>query len=1030
MASVIPSLGFAHAELSTSKSAPYVGFVGSTQRQPTDPIFLTQLRIRGLVIGSNYAVYDNTSTLITSGEFLTDPTNYNDQPAYTESDTVSAYGMYYAYKYKNVTFLLTRVSSLIYLGLDANTNTTLSRTAAAALTGISLDAGTKKITVTSTHSWSDVYDYAQYWQSLPANVATLKDGEILSTVLGTQYTLLSTWQLVLEAEVTGGVDFVGDVVINAVFNLTGFNVTGTVFFDFPGTYSWTNMLVDEVDTIAGETVTINPTNTTITLNSDPANITINAPPTTFTLTSSETGTLLQIFDTATQTVIDSTTGTSLVYNYTGTPTYDAVAQKAGFLPQRVTGQLMDGTNKSVTFTMVEDFIYDNTHTLLYTTDLSYNRTTKKLTLSTRQLGRDIYSALIDAFIAQTTLRNTPFPIITNGPTSYFFIDDAQIIDASSLDNWFGAGIRYYNSSDVITDEWVSLASVGDNTAGETAEFQQVAGSSTTDARATGNIDQIIKVYENGVYDYRGHLVAKYQVNGYREVRADVPSIYSVSTLEPIEYIVAMSPIAIGAATGDPALTGYTITDHGATPVSWNGKDFSITIEDTAGTNSGEDLLRELNYNLSLDATFSSKDPFNWPEMILEAGDRYETARGYTEDDLGNGLKGVRVIRSGGTAHPDFLRFQADDGTYYTPVVLAQASLPNLTGAGRIQVYNSTAAAVGVWQANTAYVLGDRVLKTTGLDTDLGAGVFFVCTTAGTSGGTEPTWVTAAVENTTNDNTVVWTVYPVEAVNTTTSGAYSASWVDGTYFTAGDTIRIRWTALDKLPISTSGIATADSTTTFLDTPVSDSVYTSYGIDGSTVTEYTADLNNIQVDVNDPDNVFYIDRFYAWWKYNSTQSGGIRNFFGGVTAQDTSNIFIENTVVDLYFDNVKNASARQGDNIVISRRDGAYPQAETTSGGGGLGFYYTGIGYSTSSGSGLDTTERNKLLGLRDYNPESDAMEGSLTYQQAQRIMLAESAGKVSVSGTTVTFRDQADTKNRITATVDSNGQRTSVTTDGS
>jgi len=137
-----------------------------------------------------------------------------------------------------------------------------------------------------------------------------------------------------------------------------------------------------------------------------------------------------------------------------------------------------------------------------------------------------------------------------------------------------------------------------------------------------------------------------------------------------------------------------------------------------------------------------------------------------------------------------------------------------------------------------------------------------------------------------------------------------------------------------------------------------------------------------------------------------------------------------VVDIFFDNTKSVSARQGDQIVIQRADGVYPQVTTTSGGGGLGFYYAGIGYSTSSGSGLDTTERNKLLGLRDYDPESDTIEGALTYQEAQRVMLAESAGKVSVSGSTVTFRDQADTKDRITATVDSNGQRTSITIDGS
>ena len=61
----------------------------------------------------------------------------------------------------------------------------------------------------------------------------------------------------------------------------------------------------------------------------------------------------------------------------------------------------------------------------------------------------------------------------------------------------------------------------------------------------------------------------------------------------------------------------------------------------------------------------------------------------------------------------------------------------------------------------------------------------------------------------------------------------------------------------------------------------------------------------------------------------------------------------------------------------------------------------------------------------------AIEGSTTLQQALTIMLAALAGKSSGGGTTaVAFRDVADGKNRISATVDVNGNRTSVTIDGS
>ena len=57
------------------------------------------------------------------------------------------------------------------------------------------------------------------------------------------------------------------------------------------------------------------------------------------------------------------------------------------------------------------------------------------------------------------------------------------------------------------------------------------------------------------------------------------------------------------------------------------------------------------------------------------------------------------------------------------------------------------------------------------------------------------------------------------------------------------------------------------------------------------------------------------------------------------------------------------------------------------------------------------------------------DGTMTIGQAFKIMLAALAGKVSGAGTsTITFRDVDDTKDRIVAAVDSNGNRTSVTKD--
>lgn len=57
------------------------------------------------------------------------------------------------------------------------------------------------------------------------------------------------------------------------------------------------------------------------------------------------------------------------------------------------------------------------------------------------------------------------------------------------------------------------------------------------------------------------------------------------------------------------------------------------------------------------------------------------------------------------------------------------------------------------------------------------------------------------------------------------------------------------------------------------------------------------------------------------------------------------------------------------------------------------------------------------------------EGSLDLQDMLRIMYAAMAGKSDGGGgTTLHFRDSADSTNRITATVDANGNRTAISVD--
>jgi hypothetical protein len=99
---------------------------------------------------------------------------------------------------------------------------------------------------------------------------------------------------------------------------------------------------------------------------------------------------------------------------------------------------------------------------------------------------------------------------------------------------------------------------------------------------------------------------------------------------------------------------------------------------------------------------------------------------------------------------------------------------------------------------------------------------------------------------------------------------------------------------------------------------------------------------------------------------------------------------------------------------------------------------GNGYITRDGGESIATEKTGYALSSDGNnaaadallDRTDGIETTWTLRKTTRVMFAVLAGKLSGAATTaVAIRDVADTKDRVTATVDSNGNRTAVTLDG-
>ncbi|MGH6879273.1 hypothetical protein [Hypericibacter sp.] len=89
-----------------------------------------------------------------------------------------------------------------------------------------------------------------------------------------------------------------------------------------------------------------------------------------------------------------------------------------------------------------------------------------------------------------------------------------------------------------------------------------------------------------------------------------------------------------------------------------------------------------------------------------------------------------------------------------------------------------------------------------------------------------------------------------------------------------------------------------------------------------------------------------------------------------------------------------------------------------------------GAITNAKFAADAIDANALAASAVDEILDDVVEGALTMRHILRLLLAASAGKLAgAAGVNITIRDQADTKNRINATVDLNGNRTAVAVDG-
>jgi hypothetical protein len=171
------------------------------------------------------------------------------------------------------------------------------------------------------------------------------------------------------------------------------------------------------------------------------------------------------------------------------------------------------------------------------------------------------------------------------------------------------------------------------------------------------------------------------------LRINKPGYESIDTAITLTEYFQTIPIQqtdTVVANTNPGALGITVTNHGASPVTWNGKQWSVTVTVTDGSTPAT-IAQYLSWQRAQNAynLLSTLHNAALHEAIIPAGTNWETARGAVYGSAGAALKGVRVVDGSGNEIPGFARMQADDGTYYSPAASYSLTVNNIVSNSRL-----------------------------------------------------------------------------------------------------------------------------------------------------------------------------------------------------------------------------------------------------------------------------------------------------------------------------------------------------------
>jgi len=208
-------------------------------------------------------------------------------------------------------------------------------------------------------------------------------------------------------------------------------------------------------------------------------------------------------------------------------------------------------------------------------------------------------------------------------------------------------------------------------------------------------------------------------------------------------------------------------------------------------------------------------------------------------------------------------------------------------------------------------------------------------------------------------------------------SFTYTYEEGEDFTTGDVVRVRLTyasGLSAKQLFETRTVASGSGWTVLAEQIDDTVYSIIGLSGEDITEFVTDYPNIEIDINDPDGQTSIHRLYSWWVANEYTEDGIRNWAGGLLAEDAANFKIVTSKLDLKLDNLSSSGVQFVGDLRIYRDDGLNPLVNTTTGGGSITLYAGKVYNIVTSQSGLTPSESAQIGSLSAIKINTDLIPG--------------------------------------------------------